>query len=107
MFRDASDTHWSGIIAQVHISGLDKPKRIKGTSRWIFLSGIYSATQLGWPFLNKESFAVLNTFELIYWIGVTVDGFDICTYHNNLIFLSDPLSVISYLLKTYFGKIFS
>lgn len=86
---------WSGIITQVpheqvHWSHVNHEHSLLG-----FLSGRFDATQLGCSVLKKESYAVLTTLKRMHWIVANSDGFDLYTDHNNLIFLFDPLSVVS------------
>lgn len=70
-----------------------------------YLSGRFNATQLGWSTLEKEAYAVMATIGRMRWLAATVDGFDLYTDHNNLVFILDPLSVDPDLVQTALQKV--
>lgn len=47
----------------------------------------------------------MATVDRMHWLATTVDGFDLCTDHNTLVFISDPLSVLPDLSQHALGKV--
>ncbi len=62
-------------------------------AQFAFLYGRFNDTQVRWSILEEEAFAILATAEKMQWILATAQGFVLFTYHKNLIFMFDPLSV--------------
>lgn len=104
-FPDACDSVWSAIITQVPFKDLTKPHVEQDHEPLAFLSGRFSATQLGWSILEKEAYAAVASLERMHWLAATPAGFDLYTDHNNLIFLFDPLSVVPDLSQTSLRKV--
>ena len=94
VYTDASKTVWSGIVTQVPYSDLSQSHSQQRHDALAFLSGKFNSTQLGWSILEKEAFAVLATLKRMHWLVASLDGFDLQTDHNNLIYRFDPLSVV-------------
>ena len=105
VYTDASDFVWSGIVTQVPSNDVSKPYKEQRHAPIAFLSGQFDATQLGWSTLEKEAFAVMNTLDRMHWLVSTIEGFDLFTDHNNLVFLFDPLAVVPDLSQTSLRKV--
>lgn len=70
------------------------------------LSGRLYKQQLQWCTLEREAYVVLATLERMHWLVATSAGFDLCTDHNNFIFLFDRISVIPDLSQSTLRKVF-
>ena len=105
VYTDASDMAWSGILTQIPEPDISKPHKEQRHSPIAFLSGRFDKTQLGWPIIEKEAFAVMNTLDRMHWVVATPEGFDLYTDHNNLIFLFDPLAVVHDMSQTTLRKV--
>lgn len=95
IYTDASDTHWSVIVTQVLFSDLPLPHSKQAHEPLAFHSGRFSPTQIGWSTVEKEAFAVLAAVERSHWLAAFPAGFDLFTDHNNLIFIFDPMRIMS------------
>jgi len=105
IYTDASEYVWSGIATQVPMADLDKPQADQRHEPLAFLSGRFNKTEMGWPIIEKEAYAVIATLDRLHWIAATQSGFDLYTDHRNLIFLFDPLSVVPDLSQTSIRKV--
>jgi hypothetical protein len=92
VFADASEMHWSGVVTQVHPSTLMKPVLDQQHEPLAFVSGAFQGSQLRWPIVKKEAFAILETCLRMEHVLKRPGGFKLYTDHNNLkyIFLPDP-----------------
>lgn len=104
-YSDASDTVWSCIVTQVHMSDLCLLLKEQRHQPLAFLSGLFNCTQLGWSTLEKGAFAILARLDRIHWLCAGPQGFVLYTEHNNLIFLFNPLMVVPDLSQTALRKV--
>lgn len=95
IYNDDSDTHWSGIVTQVPFDDISVAHQDQAHDPLAFHSGRFSPTQLGWSKLEKEACAVLASAQRSHWLAACPAGFDLFTDHDNLIFLFDPVAVMS------------
>lgn len=65
-----------------------------------FLSGRVSESQLDCSTLEKEAYPIMTTVDHMHLVLGTSAGFDLFTDHHNLVFLFDPLAVVSELSQT-------
>lgn len=70
-----------------------------------FLSGHYNNTKLRWSTMEKEAFSIMATIERMHWIASCPEGFDLFTDHNNLIFIFNPLTLVSDLSQSSIKKL--
>jgi transposase InsO family protein len=84
VFTDASDTHWAGVVTQVAIAERSKPILEQQHSPLAFVSGAFSGSELRWPTIEKEAFAILETCLRCEHLLKRPDGFQLYTDHNNL-----------------------
>ncbi|CAN0569674.1 unnamed protein product, partial [Laminaria digitata] len=100
VFTDASDLHWGGIITQVPDEDLSvhhgDPAKMRHEPL-AFLSGSFRGSQLRWPTLDKEASAIVEVYKRAEWL--LWNGAVICTDHRNLIYIFNPLTVITKLSK--------
>ena len=92
MFPDASDLFWGCCLTQV-----PKEELVAGLSFMdmsheplAFLSGVFRGSQLCWPTVDKESFAILSAFERVPYL--LWDGSNIFCDHRNLAYIFSPRS---------------
>ena len=78
---------------------------IQATRISFFLSGQFSDTQISWSTLEKEGLSVIATIELLHWLAPTTDGLGLFTYHNDLVFIFDRVSLSTDLSQTAIRKI--
>ena len=64
MFSDASDFHWGSCFTQVPEEEFRSGVALQNMSHepLAFLSGSFKGSQLGWATVDKEGFAIVNTF---------------------------------------------
>jgi len=87
VFTDASDTHWAGIVTQTKEEELLKPMAEQQHTPLAFVSGAFRGSQLNWPTIEKEGFAVYQTCERCEHLLYSHHGFSLFTDHRNLKFL--------------------
>ena len=92
MFPDASDLFWGCCLTQV-----PKEELVAGLSFMdmsheplAFLSGVFRGSQLCWPTVDKESFAILSAFQRVPYL--LWDGSNIFCDHRNLAYIFSPQS---------------
>ena len=92
MFPDASDLFWGCCLTQV-----PKEELVAGLSFMdmsheplAFLSGVFRGSQLCWPTVDKESFAILSAFQSVPYL--LWDGSNIFCDHRNLAYMFSPQS---------------
>lgn len=105
VFTDASELLWSGIVTQVPFGDLAKPFVDQRHAPLCFLSGQFTNAELRWATIEKEAYATMATVERMNWLLATTDGFDLFTDHKNLIFLFDPLAVVTDMSQTTLRKV--
>lgn len=104
-YVDASNLHWAGIVTQVPTDDLflnDDEKRHEPLG---FFSGSFIDTQRRWSTFEKEAFCVMAPIECIRWLASISDCFNLFTYHNNLVFPFDPLSLVPDLSQAALRKV--
>lgn len=94
IYTNASNTHWAGIVTQVPYDQQSRPHAKQEHEPLAFHSGRFAKTQVGWSTLEKEAFAVMASIECSHWLSSSTDGYNLFTYHNNLIFIFDLLVVM-------------
>lgn len=105
IYTDASDTHWSGIVTQIPINDIDKPHGAQSHDPLDLLSVSFTNTQLCGETVEKEDFAIIASVERVHYMATTPQGFDLYTYHANLVFILDPLSLSTDLGKASVRKV--
>ena len=95
MFPDASDFHWGSFFTQVPEEEFRSGVALENMSHepLAFLSGSFKGSQLRWATVDKEGFAIVNTFrrlEYLLWGGV-----HIFTDHRNLTYIVNPETCVT------------
>ena len=90
MFPDASDLFWGSCVTQVPAEEMrrDVPVEEMSQEPLGFVSGVLKGSELRWPTVDKEAFAVVSTFkrlDYLLWNGV-----DIFCDHRNLAYIFHP-----------------
>ena len=86
---DASETHWSGVLTQVPKMERKLPVEEQKHEPLGFVSGSFKNASFSWATVEKEAFAVLESFiRFEHLIG----GREISLYtdHANLVYIFDP-----------------
>ena len=99
MFPDASDFHWGSFFTQVPEEEFRSGVALENMSHepLAFLSGSFKGSQLRWATVDKEGFAIVNTFrrlEYLLWGGV-----HIFTDHRNLTYIFNPEACVTSVTK--------
>lgn len=99
MFPDASDLHWGSFLTQVPEDQFRSGMELESMSHEPlgFLSGSFTGSQLRWATVDKEGFAIVNTFrrlEYLLWGGV-----HIFTDHRNLQYIFNPEKCVTTVTK--------
>ena len=70
MFLDASDLFWGCCFTQVTKEELVAGLSFMGISHepLAFLSGVFRGSQLCWPTVDKEPFAILSAFQRVLYL---------------------------------------
>lgn len=71
VYKASSDKLWSGILAQVSWTHLQLQISEQKSVLLDFFSGRFDKTKYGWSILEKESFSVMATLELVNWMEAT------------------------------------
>lgn len=103
-YTDASDYGWSAMAQQAPMSDLRNHHRDQRHKSLDFLSGRFSKAQQRWPTIQKDSYVVVASLDRLHYLSATLGGFYLYRDPNNLIYLFDPLSEVSYLGHTSLRK---
>jgi transposase InsO family protein len=90
VWTDASDEFWAGVVTQTAQSELLKPVLQQSHMPMSFVSGRFVGSQLKWPTVEKEGFAILQTLVKSNRLLRRPQGFELFTDHRNLAFLFSP-----------------
>jgi RNase H-like domain found in reverse transcriptase/Reverse transcriptase (RNA-dependent DNA polymerase)/Integrase core domain/Integrase zinc binding domain len=90
VFTDASDLHWSGVITQCDDKEFDKPFLEQNHQPLAFISGHFSGSQLRWPTVEQEAFAIKETILRGAQFLQHSRPFIVHTDHRNLRFMFSP-----------------
>ena len=90
VFTDASDTHWAGVITQCHPDELKKPFQEQCHEPLAFTSGAFTDTEVKWPTIEKEAFAILETMLRCEHLVRRDNGVSVFTDHANLKYILSP-----------------
>ena len=63
VFPDASDLFWGSCVTQVPSGELERDVEDMSHEPLGFISGAFKRSQLRWPTVDKEVFAVVSTFR--------------------------------------------
>ena len=77
MFPDASEFHWGSFLTQVPEEEFRSGVALENMSHkpLAFLSDSFKGSQLRWATVDKDGFAIVNTFrrlEYLLWGGVNI-----------------------------------
>lgn len=87
VFTDASELHWAGVVTQVTSSELTLPLLEQHHVPLAFVSGTFKGSQLRWPVVEKEGWAVVETCTRLSYVLQRPGGFVLFTDHRNLVHL--------------------
>ena len=96
VFTDASSTSWSVCVTQV--ASLDSvPDRCLihelDHEPLVMLSGNFSKSELKYPIVEKEAFAINQAVQDLGYLLNEPAGFHLFTDHRNLVYMLDPVSL--------------
>ena len=99
VFTDASHLHWGAMVTQVPDADLRSGVHTSEMRHapLAFVSGSFTNSKLRWAILDKEAFAIVETFRRLEWL--LWSGPVICTDHRNLIYIFNPQTAGSKLSK--------
>lgn len=105
IYHDASVSHWSGILIQVTKDQLRVLHAGQGHEPLVFYSGSFAVAQAGRSTLEKEAVVCMATIERSHWIVSCTEGFYLSTDYKTLIFIFEPLSIITDLGQAAMRKV--
>ena len=89
LFTDASETHWSAILTQVHKDQRRKEIEDQEHEPLCFLSGAFTGSSANWSMPEKEGFAVVEGMCRLDYL-VLGRNVSVYTDHANLVYMYDP-----------------
>jgi transposase InsO family protein len=90
VFTDASDLHWGGVVTQCAPEELSKSVLEQEHQPLAFISGSFHGSQLKWPTVEQEAFAIMETCDRAVHLLQRAQPFNIFTDHRNLTFIFNP-----------------
>ncbi|OWZ21917.1 hypothetical protein PHMEG_0003470 [Phytophthora megakarya] len=87
LFCDASQDSWGAICTQVTESDLGKPLHEQDHRPLAFLSGRFTGAQLGWPTIEKEAYAIVESAKRLEDLLLRPGEFHLFTDHRNLVYM--------------------
>ena len=85
MFADASDKFWSFMLSQIDNDRIDLPFEEMDMEILCFKSGKFSGSQLNWPMIDKELFALVGSLPSVrHYIDNSAYPARCYTDHRNL-----------------------
>lgn len=90
LFSDASDTHWASVLTQVPREQLQLEVEKQHHEPLSFLSGSFTGSAANWSIVEKEAFAVVESFCKLDYL-ITPYEISLYTDHSNLIYIFDPV----------------
>ena len=95
MFPDASDFHRGSFFTQVPEEEFRSGVALENMSHepLAFLSGSFKGSQLRWATVDKEGFAIVNTFRRLEYL--LSGGVHIFTDHRNLTYIFNPEACVT------------
>ncbi len=66
VFTDASERHWCTLVTQVSMDNREKQVEDQDHEPLFFLSGTFSGAAERWSIVEKETFAIVETFRRVY-----------------------------------------
>jgi hypothetical protein len=97
-------THWS-VVTQVKDFDPLIPIQLQCHSPLNMLSGACSSTELNYPIVEKECYAINQAVESLRYLLERPEGFNLYTDHANLVFMLNPLSSSNKVRKNSVDKI--
>lgn len=105
-YTDAFDTVCSVIVTQVPLTDLALPHSEQRHQVLVCLSGRLDWNQLWCATPGKEDLAVMAVTDRMHWIAVSTATFYLYMDHKDMVYILDPLSVVSNLTHTALQKKF-
>lgn len=105
IYTDARDSHWSEIVTHIQPADIKKPHSTQPHEPLDFHSGSSYNSQFSWSTVEKETFAIMATLERVRYMPARPYGFDQYIGHANLVFIFDPLSLVTNLGKASVRKV--
>ena len=93
VFTDASEGHWGAVVTQISPEAESLVLEDQDHEPLMFLSGSFSGAASRWAIVEKEAFAIVETFNRADYLLHRPGGFALFTDHANLKFIFDPASV--------------
>jgi hypothetical protein len=90
VFCDASYHSSSGIVTQIPIEDLNRPFEEQRHQPLGFVGHRFNGSELNWATIDKEAFAIKDTFRKLSYLLYMPQPFRLYTDHRNLISLYNP-----------------
>lgn len=105
IYTEASDLHWSEIVTQIPPADRNKSLLDHSQDPLAFLSESIPDLQLRCLTVEEEAFAIMATFERMYYMAAVPSGFDLYIDDASLVFIFDPLAIVPDLEKASVRKV--
>lgn len=90
IFTDASDAHWAGVVTQCDKVKLSKLPMEQKYQPLAFLGSAFDKTQRSRSTVEKDAFAILQTFKNTDYLLLKESNTHVFTDHRNLLFVFNP-----------------
>lgn len=93
IFTDASDQHWAAVVTQCAEDDLQKPIGDQRHIPLAFLGAQFTGASQDWSTIEKEGFAIYQTFKKLDYLLMASDNTRLYTDHSNLLYVFHPRSM--------------
>ena len=90
VFSDASDTAWAVVVTQTPPDQDSLAIIDRDHEPLAFLSSVFKGSQVRWPTVEKEAFAVVEGISRLEYLLIRERGFHLYTDHHNLTYIFRP-----------------
>ena len=92
LMTDASEDHWGAVLTQVNAEEFVSDVCVEDMQHQplAFLSGTFRGSQKMWSIVDKEAFAIKQSFERLEHLLHREKGVNVYTDHRNLLYIFSP-----------------
>ncbi len=90
LYTDASEHSWGAVLTQMPREDIGKKLEEQRHEPLFFLGGQFKASSKHWAIIEKEAFAMVESFTRLDYLLQREAGFRIYADHKNLVNLFDP-----------------
>ena len=90
IFTDASEEHWAAVVTHCNEEDLSKQLHEQKQEPLAFLGSAFKGAARDWSTIEKEGFAIFQTFKKMDYILMGSASTHVHTDHRNLLFVFNP-----------------